>query len=1365
MFRPLILAGTLLLTEASAGVLETRDGKSFSGAIQLVAPDKLRIPGGGDIPLTNVRRAVLGSAAPSLIRLKNLTATFYPGDWESLPDFASLKPQSSHLLPGGRITLHPYQSRAGYALVIQGTLELPTNGAHQFNLGSDDGSRLMINGKTVIDNDGRHGLRFRQGKIELRPGRHAFRLEYFNAADTALLALDLTPPGLPRMVLSGPAARTPIPSLAIPGPGVLLWNGSFIARPISGWTDARILFAGDPPSLRLSTINATAIFYQGLPAARLQPFRGGRPSILQRGGKYLEGKIEPGEKNSIIIHTVLLGRRTLTAGSGTAAVLLQKPGKPVAGYHIRTRDGTHAIAQKPVIEKNAILLNEPPFVKYRIPAEDVLEIRHGTLPHPLQAAWDHYRQLDESGRNLLNSQASSLENAAYSAAQARLQHITLQRILEEATAKLIACEKTNAIALSSRIETEQAALKSRDAQFTATTTHETAQAALPALLAARDAALSPALPALEQRLLARVLARKKDVEEFHPLELINATGPEGLEFEKQPDGSLLANPSLPGPATYTLEFKTMLKTITGIRLEALPDPSLNKKGPGHAGNFMLNDVRLLATDQAKLDPAQHLVPLAGARANFSQTAKLAAHAIDRKAGAADFTTGWAIDPQTGKTHQLILNTATPLVFKGPVTLRIELDQLQGKGHNLGHFRLTARTGQSPSDDGVTTNLLASVALEPHKRSSTQRAAALAWFRQLHPGVKYTGDPATLPPPPDTEAITKTKADAAAVTKKASADLAALEIKWATDLKKSLATTKSLTATALKEKTNTVTATTARLSAATTLAAAKKRHAEATSSATAQATATTTAQTKASNSKTAATQAASALTAAKRDHDSKKNLAATALKAHQQAISSKQKPALTAVAKARREHHDAENAHNAAAKRLTETTNQANEARALHQAAATFAATQEKAADGALKKFDAAEANRKKDEQAAAEVLKKTQAAQVALTAAVNAQQTPALEAWKNATNTLAKAEAAKKAKPEDPVAIAALKTAQDAQTKAAAVLKSADAEVKRLSDIFQKSELVLEATEKKANDSAAIAATQLADKNIAKQLADVAQARAAKLKTSADTLGSKTLPAAKAESASAKAALTKAQSVLNTANQALTRANSEISTANSKRLQTLQAWEQAQRTMEAAQAKVDQTKDAQAEADKQWAAAKKQLVADKATLAKEAQAIKTAEAALKSAETNESTQLTKAAEAQAAVLLNTANHQQLKLRIEADRKAAQAAIAKIQTDLSATLKSMNTATTEASKAAEVAMAEFRKKETALLTAQTHAHAAQTQLESSRTSYTKALKDLADASNKLAQTRAATSAARVAVANARRALEQFQLSNRQALGLR
>ncbi len=41
MFRSLILASTLLLAEASAGVLETRDGKSFSGAIQLVAPDKL----------------------------------------------------------------------------------------------------------------------------------------------------------------------------------------------------------------------------------------------------------------------------------------------------------------------------------------------------------------------------------------------------------------------------------------------------------------------------------------------------------------------------------------------------------------------------------------------------------------------------------------------------------------------------------------------------------------------------------------------------------------------------------------------------------------------------------------------------------------------------------------------------------------------------------------------------------------------------------------------------------------------------------------------------------------------------------------------------------------------------------------------------------------------------------------------------------------------------------------------------------------------------------------------------------------------------------------------------------------------------
>ena len=50
---------------------------------------------------------------------------------------------------------------------------------YEFFLKSDDGSRLTINGQQVIDNDGEHGAREKNGKITLKKGEHKVELDYF----------------------------------------------------------------------------------------------------------------------------------------------------------------------------------------------------------------------------------------------------------------------------------------------------------------------------------------------------------------------------------------------------------------------------------------------------------------------------------------------------------------------------------------------------------------------------------------------------------------------------------------------------------------------------------------------------------------------------------------------------------------------------------------------------------------------------------------------------------------------------------------------------------------------------------------------------------------------------------------------------------------------------------------------------------------------------------------------------------------------------------------------------------------------------------------------------------------------------------
>ena len=62
-----------------------------------------------------------------------------------------------------------------------------------------------------------------------------------------------------------------------------------------------------------------------------------------------------------------------------------------------------------------------------------------------------------------------------------------------------------------------------------------------------------------------------------------ASATNGVVLKVLPDGSVLASGENPKLTSYTLTGTTTLQGITGVRLEALPDPSLPKGGPGRDG--------------------------------------------------------------------------------------------------------------------------------------------------------------------------------------------------------------------------------------------------------------------------------------------------------------------------------------------------------------------------------------------------------------------------------------------------------------------------------------------------------------------------------------------------------------------------------------------------------------------------------------------------------------------------------------------------------------------------------------------------------------------------------------------------------------
>lgn len=112
---------------------------------------------------------------------------------KNLTRLADLSPFPAPVFEGVVPRLHATAQDFGeltdnFGIVAEGFLQIPKDNNYVFRLISDDGSRLTIDGKVVIDHDGLHGDEPRDGEVALAAGYHPFKLEYFEAGGGNLLS-------------------------------------------------------------------------------------------------------------------------------------------------------------------------------------------------------------------------------------------------------------------------------------------------------------------------------------------------------------------------------------------------------------------------------------------------------------------------------------------------------------------------------------------------------------------------------------------------------------------------------------------------------------------------------------------------------------------------------------------------------------------------------------------------------------------------------------------------------------------------------------------------------------------------------------------------------------------------------------------------------------------------------------------------------------------------------------------------------------------------------------------------------------------------------------------------------------------------
>lgn len=118
----------------------------------------------------------------------------------SLPVFEKLTPSQTGTVYEFRIDSIKYRD-SYFAIQFESFLKIEQDGEYKFYTLSDDGSKLYIDGKEVVDNDGSHGTKEKSDTIKLKKGLVPIKVTYYNGYGGKWLDVFYRGPGIPKQII------------------------------------------------------------------------------------------------------------------------------------------------------------------------------------------------------------------------------------------------------------------------------------------------------------------------------------------------------------------------------------------------------------------------------------------------------------------------------------------------------------------------------------------------------------------------------------------------------------------------------------------------------------------------------------------------------------------------------------------------------------------------------------------------------------------------------------------------------------------------------------------------------------------------------------------------------------------------------------------------------------------------------------------------------------------------------------------------------------------------------------------------------------------------------------------------------------
>ena len=372
-------------------IIETDSGKQFAGELR-IEPGRLLVAttnGAAEevslAQLKQLRVVLAGAATNSLTILANPPDHGLLGIYFNTPDctgeFFKTRYDSTIDFDWGQSAPFPEMNSNGFSVRWAGRVVVPNSEHYTFHTVTDDGVRLWINNKLIIDAWKDEFLNLAAAPLLLIGGQtNEIQMEMFDARDRAVARLFWSSPTTPRAIIPNerllPAANVPFQTTPATkskySPGVLLVNGSLLPGTISSADRSSVRVTGIDNSV--SRVQVARLMFQAIGEQQESALQRGRTGVLLKSGDFVEGDFNGIRNGEIDIGSVVLGSKKISVNQAVAVILRDVRPAP-AKYEVTTHSGGLYRATVLRLQSDAVSTADTAMGSITIPVEQIREIR------------------------------------------------------------------------------------------------------------------------------------------------------------------------------------------------------------------------------------------------------------------------------------------------------------------------------------------------------------------------------------------------------------------------------------------------------------------------------------------------------------------------------------------------------------------------------------------------------------------------------------------------------------------------------------------------------------------------------------------------------------------------------------------------------------------------------------------------------------------------------------------------------------------------------------------------------------------------------------------------------------------------------